>query len=97
MIIVFNSTILRGDYYFVEEFFNFERRINNSQIQPSHRETERFQRQLTTNQTNLTRTGHFYNKGSTCRSTVPLHALVVIFLYLQFMSDCHLLAFLLLS
>ena len=38
-----------------------------------NRETERFQRQLTTNQTNSTRTGQLYNKGSLFHGTIPFH------------------------
>ena len=44
MIILFNSFTLQRDCHFVEEFFNFERRINNDQSQRSStgqkRETE---------------------------------------------------------
>ena len=34
MILLFNSTILQGDCHIVEEFLNFQRRIQNNQ---SHR------------------------------------------------------------
>ena len=39
IILLFNSTILQGEYHFVEEVFNFEReRINNDQSQRSSTE-----------------------------------------------------------
>ena len=41
LILLFNSTILQADCHFVEEFFNFEPRMNSNQIQPSHRGTEK--------------------------------------------------------
>ena len=44
MIILFNSSTLQRDCHFVEEFFNFERRINKDRSQRSiteeRRETE---------------------------------------------------------
>ena len=41
MILLFNSTILQEDCHFVEEFFNFERRSNNDQLQRSSEEEKR--------------------------------------------------------
>ena len=41
MIILFNSSTLQRDCHFVEEFFNFERRINNDQSQRSTTEEKR--------------------------------------------------------
>ena len=64
-IIVFDSSILRRDCIFVEEFFNFEpRRINNDLSQLSKKGTERIHTQLTTNQRNSTRTGQLDNEES---------------------------------
>ena len=44
IILLFNWIILQGDYHFMKEFFNFERRSNNEQSQRSSakekRETE---------------------------------------------------------
>ena len=41
MIRLFNSTILQEHCHFVEEFFNFERRSNNDQLQRSSEEEKR--------------------------------------------------------
>ena len=41
MIILFNSSTLQRDCRFVEEFFNFARRINNDQIPRSTTEEKR--------------------------------------------------------
>ena len=41
MILLFNTTILQGDCHFVEEFFDFGRRINSDQSERSSTEGKR--------------------------------------------------------